>query len=100
MNNIVLVVVDASRSLQPKARITEEFILERLRELNIPATLIFNKMDLIYEDRESLAEVEERYKQGYSHFKNTVHVSAVYEEGLKEVKVDKYILKKKITMLT
>jgi hypothetical protein len=41
------VVVDASRSIQPKARVTEEFLLERLSELNIPATLIFNKvMDL------------------------------------------------------
>jgi hypothetical protein len=44
-------------------------------------------MDLIYEDRESLAEVEGRYLKGYPHFKNTLHISAVYEEGLSDVKV-------------
>lgn len=82
----VLVVVDASRSLQPKARITEEFLLDRLRDLNIPATLVFNKMDLIYEDHDLLAEVEERYIKGYPHIKNTLHISAVYEEGLTDVK--------------
>ncbi|KAI7893215.1 P-loop containing nucleoside triphosphate hydrolase protein [Mucor mucedo] len=82
----VLVVVDAGRSLQPKARVTEDFLLERLKDLNIPATLIFNKMDLIYEDRESLSEVQERYVQGYTQFKNTLHISAVYEEGLTQVK--------------
>jgi hypothetical protein len=44
-------------------------------------------MDLIYEDRESLEQVQERYVQGYPHFKNTLHISAVYEEGLTQVKV-------------
>lgn len=44
-------------------------------------------MDLIYEDRELLAEVEERYSKGYPHIKNTLHISAVYEEGLTDVKV-------------
>lgn len=42
----MLVVVDAGRSLQPKARVTEDFLLERLKDLNIPATLIFNKVKL------------------------------------------------------
>ncbi|KAI8091730.1 P-loop containing nucleoside triphosphate hydrolase protein [Thamnidium elegans] len=82
----VLVVVDAQRSIQPKARVTEDFLLKRLSDLKIPATLIFNKMDLIEEDREILKEVEERYTTGYSHFKKTLHISAVYEEGLTEVK--------------
>lgn len=45
-------------------------------------------MDLIYEDRESLSEVQERYVQGYTQFKNTLHISAVYEEGLTQVKVN------------
>lgn len=44
-------------------------------------------MDLIYEDHDLLAEVEERYKKGYPHIKNTLHISAVYEEGLTDVKV-------------
>ncbi|GAA5795034.1 hypothetical protein HPULCUR_000385 [Helicostylum pulchrum] len=82
----VLVVVDAQRSIQPKARVTEDFLLKRLSDLEIPATLIFNKMDLIEEDREILKEVEERYTTGYPHFKKTLHISAVYEEGLTEVK--------------
>lgn len=44
-------------------------------------------MDLIYEDREALQQVQERYTQGYTQFKNTLHISAVYEEGLSQVKV-------------
>lgn len=47
-------------------------------------------MDLIEEDREILKEVEERYITGYPHFKKTLHISAVYEEGLTEVKVNIY----------
>lgn len=79
--------VDAGRSIQPQARVTEEFILNRLHDMNIPATLIFNKMDLLYEDRHLLEEVAERYSQGYPHFKKTLYISAVYEEGLDKVKV-------------
>lgn len=48
-------------------------------------------MDLIEEDREILKEVEERYTTGYPHFKKTLHISAVYEEGLTEVKVNIHI---------
>lgn len=44
-------------------------------------------MDLIYEDRDLLAEVEDRYVKGYPHIKKTLHISAVYEEGLSDVKV-------------
>lgn len=84
---LVVVVVDAGRSVQPQARVTEEFILNRLHDMNIPATLIFNKMDLLYEDRHLLEAVAERYHQGYPHFKKTLYISAVYEEGLDKVKV-------------
>lgn len=48
-------------------------------------------MDLVEEDRELLAEVEERYKNGYPHFKETLHITAIYEEGLTDVKVYIYI---------
>lgn len=84
---LVVVVVDAGRSIQPQARVTEEFILNRLHDMNIPATLIFNKMDLLYEDRNLLEEVAERYTKGYPNFKKTLYISAVYEEGLEKVKV-------------
>lgn len=83
----MVVVVDAARSIQPQARVTEEFILNRLHAMNIPATLIFNKMDLLYEDRHLLEAVAERYNQGYPHFKKTLYISAVYEEGLDKIKV-------------
>jgi GTP-binding protein Era len=43
-------------------------------------------MDLIYEDRDLLGEVEERYRHGYSNIKKTLYISAVYEEGLSKVK--------------
>ncbi|KAG2190721.1 hypothetical protein INT46_004349 [Mucor plumbeus] len=82
----VVVVVDAGRSIQPQARVTEEFILSRLHDMNIPATLIFNKMDLLYEDRNLLEEVADRYTKGYPNFKKTLYISAVYEEGLEKVK--------------
>jgi GTP-binding protein Era len=83
------VIVDANRSLQPQARVTEEFLLNRLQDMNIPATLIFNKMDLINEDRDLLQEVVERYNKGYPNFRKTMYISAVYEEGLDKVKVNK-----------
>lgn len=46
-------------------------------------------MDLIYEDRDLLQEVEERYVKGYPNIKKTLFISAVYEEGLNKVKVRK-----------
>lgn len=91
-------VVDASRSIQPQARVTEEFLLHRLRDMNIPATLIFNKMDLINEDCDLLQEVVDRYIKGYPNFKKTLYISAVYEEGLDKVKV-KYICHFSITRI-
>ncbi|RCH78599.1 hypothetical protein CU098_004068, partial [Rhizopus stolonifer] len=82
----ILIVVDASRAVQLQARITEEFLLDRLRDVDMPATLVFNKMDLMYKDREELEKVIERYKEGYSNIKHILFTSAVYEEGLLAVK--------------
>lgn len=79
--------MDANRSIQPQALVTEEFLLKRLHDTNIPATLIFNKMDLINEDHDLLQEVVERYNKGYPNFRKTLYISAVYEEGLDNVKV-------------
>lgn len=84
---LVLVMVDAHRCLQPQARTTEDFLLDRLAKEKIPATLIFNKLDLIDENRELLQQVKERYLERYPYFKHTLYVSAVYEEGLEKVKV-------------
>ncbi|CEP19602.1 hypothetical protein [Parasitella parasitica] len=82
----VVIVVDASRSVQPQARVAEDFILNRLKGMKIPATLVFNKMDLLHEDRSLLEQVVERYTNGYPHFKKTLYVSAVYEEGIEKFK--------------
>ncbi|KAI7899428.1 GTP-binding protein Era [Cokeromyces recurvatus] len=82
----ILVVVDAQRSLQPQARKVEEFILKQLQNVHIPATLIFNKMDLINEDNELLKEVKDRYNSGYSHFKRTLDITAINNEGIETIK--------------
>ncbi|KAI8642372.1 P-loop containing nucleoside triphosphate hydrolase protein [Parasitella parasitica] len=82
----VMIVVDAGRSIQPQSRAAKDFILDRIKDLKIPATLVFNKMDLLHEDRSLLEQVAEEYTNGYPRFKKTLYISAVYEEGIEKVK--------------
>ncbi|KAG1469985.1 hypothetical protein G6F56_002941 [Rhizopus delemar] len=81
-----IIVVDANWSLSEKARKTEEFLLSKLHDLYIPATLIFNKMDLIDNDTDVLKEVKERYKEGYWGINKVAYTSAVQETNLNTVK--------------
>ncbi|KAI8383051.1 P-loop containing nucleoside triphosphate hydrolase protein [Blakeslea trispora] len=83
----ILIVVDASRAIQPQAQQTEQFLLEQLRHHQLPATLVMNKMDLM--DRENddpLDHVTQRYLEGYPPIQQTLYTSAVYEEGLSSLK--------------
>ncbi|KAI8988868.1 GTP-binding protein Era [Pilobolus umbonatus] len=82
----VVLVLDAYRSLQQKARVTEEYILSRLHDMNIPATLVFNKMDLLQEDIDGLDEVRDRYMEGYPQIGKVVYLSALHGDKLDEIK--------------
>lgn len=79
--------VDAARCLDPKARITQDFITSKLQDAKIPATLVFNKMDKIDDKKEVLEHIREEFLDAYPHFQETLYVSAVYEQGLDKVKV-------------
>lgn len=41
---VVLVVVDAAKAMSGRAHEAEDYIFERLKEFQIPATLILNKV--------------------------------------------------------
>ncbi|KAG1458220.1 hypothetical protein G6F46_006876 [Rhizopus delemar] len=77
-----MIMVDANWCLSEKSRKTEEFLLSRLHDSHIPATLIFNKMDLINNDTELLENVKERYKQGYRGIRQIAYTSATQETNL------------------
>ncbi|KAI8973253.1 prokaryotic type K homology domain-containing protein [Mycotypha africana] len=82
----MMVIVSAKRALQPQARAAEEYILKQLSNIQIPATLIFNKMDLVKDERNLLEPVVNRYLAGYKHFTRTLYVSALFNDGLMTVK--------------
>ncbi|OBZ81622.1 GTPase Era [Choanephora cucurbitarum] len=87
----LLIVVDASRAIQPQAQSAEEFLLDQLvKQQNnkepLPATLILNKMDLMYKENGQLDHVVQRYLKGYHSIQKTLYTSAVYEEGLCSLK--------------
>ncbi|KAL0088688.1 P-loop containing nucleoside triphosphate hydrolase protein [Phycomyces blakesleeanus] len=82
----VVILVDSRKALMPEARLAEESIIAQLKKYSIPATLVFNKMDLLDSDDTILEEVTARYKEGYCHIKQTLYVSALKESGLTKLK--------------
>ncbi|KAI8885458.1 GTP-binding protein Era [Backusella circina FSU 941] len=82
----VLIVVDANRSLSSSAAVMEDFLLDGLSKLNIPATLVFNKMDLIGQDDLVLKRVAEKYVNGYPKISKTLYISALQDESLDTLK--------------
>ncbi|KAI9012037.1 P-loop containing nucleoside triphosphate hydrolase protein [Phycomyces nitens] len=82
----VVILVDSRKALMPEARLAEDSIIDHLKKYSIPATLVFNKMDLLNSDDTILEEVRARYKNGYEHIKQTLYVSALHESGLNRLK--------------
>ncbi|KAI9499556.1 P-loop containing nucleoside triphosphate hydrolase protein [Zychaea mexicana] len=78
----VILLVDGHWALSSHEKKADMLILDRLRDLNIPTTLIFNKMDLIDYDENELAEVSTKYESGCPVISKTLYVSALDGEGL------------------
>ncbi|KAF9183729.1 Era Like 12S Mitochondrial RRNA Chaperone 1 [Haplosporangium sp. Z 767] len=73
----LLVVMDCNKLLN-HGTVTESYIFQRLAKLEkaIPATLIFNKMDLVKNHDDKIQELTETYNNQYPHFVKTIYTSA------------------------
>ncbi|KAF9112796.1 Era Like 12S Mitochondrial RRNA Chaperone 1 [Mortierella sp. AM989] len=73
----LLVVMDCNKLLE-HSLITESYIFQRLKEFEnrIPATLIFNKVDLVKGRDEKLQEFVHDYNQQFPNFIKTIFTSA------------------------
>ncbi|KAF9089202.1 Era Like 12S Mitochondrial RRNA Chaperone 1 [Mortierella sp. AD031] len=73
----LLVVMDCNKLLE-HSLVTEAYIFERLAKLekNIPATLVFNKMDLVKGRDEKLQEFATKYYEQFPNFVKTIYTSA------------------------
>ncbi|KAF9428351.1 Era Like 12S Mitochondrial RRNA Chaperone 1 [Podila epigama] len=76
--NHVVVVMDCHKLLEHSVA-TENYIFQRLGQLEkmIPATLVFNKIDLIKGKQEKIQEIEQEYYKLYPHFIKTIYTSAI-----------------------
>ncbi|KAG0335387.1 Era Like 12S Mitochondrial RRNA Chaperone 1 [Podila humilis] len=73
----LLVVMDCHKLLKHRL-VTEDYIFKRLQELqiNIPATLIFNKMDMVSGNEARIQEFAEEYYRQYPYFIKTIYTTA------------------------
>ncbi|GJJ75275.1 GTPase [Entomortierella parvispora] len=73
----LLVVMDCHKLLE-HGKVTESYIFERLGKMEpkIPATLVFNKIDLVKGKDEKLQEIAQKYQQLYPNFVKTIYTSA------------------------
>ncbi|KAF9213668.1 Era Like 12S Mitochondrial RRNA Chaperone 1 [Podila verticillata] len=73
----LLLVMDCNKLLT-HTLVTEEYIFQRLEKLEkkIPATLIFNKMDLVKGQEEKIQEIAQKYYAQYPNFVKTIYTSA------------------------
>ncbi|CEI88147.1 hypothetical protein G6F70_001039 [Rhizopus microsporus] len=82
----VMIVVDANWSLNIQSLKTEQFLLSRLHDIHIPATLVFNKMDLVGHDIKVLEDVKNRYERGYGSIQQIVYTSATEGKDIDTLK--------------
>ncbi|KAF9297708.1 Era Like 12S Mitochondrial RRNA Chaperone 1 [Linnemannia elongata] len=84
----LLVVMDCNKLLE-HSLITEAYIFERLAKLEkpIPATLVFNKMDLVKGQDEKLQEFAAKYNEQFPNFVKTIYTSAQKQQiGIQELR--------------
>ncbi|KAG0302686.1 Era Like 12S Mitochondrial RRNA Chaperone 1 [Dissophora globulifera] len=84
----LLLVMDCNKLLK-HTLVSEAYIFERLEKLErkIPATLVFNKMDLVKGRDEKLQTFVEDYSQRYPNFVKTIFTSAETPKvGLQELR--------------
>ncbi|CAO3599011.1 unnamed protein product [Absidia cylindrospora] len=83
----ILIMMDSKYANTMESQQVQDFMMERLSKLDIPATLLFNKMDIISEDAmESLEKIGEEFKSVYPNIRNQLYISALEEDGINDVK--------------
>ncbi|GAB5587659.1 hypothetical protein Unana1_02559 [Umbelopsis nana] len=80
----LLVVVDAAKATSGRPQKAEEYLFERLKECDIPATLILNKVDLIT-DMQSLKDVALVLNAKYSYFESIIYMSSLDQGDLQRL---------------
>ncbi|KAF9123691.1 Era Like 12S Mitochondrial RRNA Chaperone 1 [Mortierella sp. 14UC] len=84
----LLVVMDCNKLLE-HSLVTEAYIFERLAKLEkpIPATLVFNKIDLVKGRDEKLQEFATKYNELFPNFIRTIYTSAQQNKvGIQELR--------------
>lgn len=82
--------MDSKYITTKESQMVQDFMMERLSTLSIPATLLFNKMDVTGTDElTSLNQIGEKIKSLYPHIRNELYISALEEDGIEDVKVIK-----------
>ncbi|KAI7856950.1 P-loop containing nucleoside triphosphate hydrolase protein [Circinella umbellata] len=78
----VILLVDGQWALSSQEKKADKLLLERLGELKIPTTLIFNKMDLLDYAENELKDVKNQYESVCPSIRKTLYVSALDGDGL------------------
>ncbi|ORX59753.1 GTP-binding protein Era [Hesseltinella vesiculosa] len=81
----VMIIIDGRHVGTDTSLMTQEYMLNRLQGLQLPATLVINKMDAL-EDHSALDDLTHTFQQSYPHLRRVLYVSALYEEGLEKIK--------------
>ncbi|KAG0295155.1 Era Like 12S Mitochondrial RRNA Chaperone 1 [Linnemannia gamsii] len=84
----LLVVMDCNKLLE-HSLVTEAYIFERLAKLEkpIPATLVFNKMDLVKGRNDKIQEFAAKYNEQFPNFVKTIYTSAQQQKiGIQELR--------------
>ncbi|CAO3631013.1 unnamed protein product [Cunninghamella blakesleeana] len=83
----VLIMVDGDRITTSSSKHLNEYIISRLSELNLPATLVFNKMDITAADNKvELETIANEFKKELPNLNHVLYISALEENGLDELK--------------
>ncbi|KAI8099029.1 P-loop containing nucleoside triphosphate hydrolase protein [Halteromyces radiatus] len=83
----VLIMMDSVYAGTKESQMVQEFMMDRLSSLTIPATLIFNKMDVTsVNQKEVLERISDEFKKAYPSIKNVLYISALEEDGIDGVK--------------
>ncbi|KAI8148808.1 P-loop containing nucleoside triphosphate hydrolase protein [Fennellomyces sp. T-0311] len=82
----VILLVDGSWATSSHEKKADMLLLERLGDMKLPTTLIFNKMDLLGYNDEELSQVSEKYQSLCPSITKILYISALERDGLDAVK--------------
>ncbi|KAI9275621.1 P-loop containing nucleoside triphosphate hydrolase protein [Phascolomyces articulosus] len=91
----VILLVDGHWALTDQEKKADNLLLERLRDLKIPTTLIFSKMDLLDYDEKQLETIKNKYESACPSISKTLHISAFDSDGIDKLKKELFDVSKK-----